>query len=108
MAGSVDTPMLDDVGQWLRAFAAPTVLIELAGLLVCVGLLARYELMSLVTELEEHAGRPGHPPSAGVLLPTSHQGLPVIDGVAVPLVNNINNTRALALPQAWASVPSGL
>ena len=38
MAGSVDTPMLDDVGQWLRAFAAPTVLIELASLLVCVGL----------------------------------------------------------------------
>jgi hypothetical protein len=36
-----------------------------------------------------------------VLLPTSHQGLPMIDGVAVPLVNNINNTRALALPQAW-------
>ncbi|MEY4562242.1 MAG: hypothetical protein RLZZ618_1519 [Pseudomonadota bacterium] len=70
-------------------------------LLVCVGLLARYELMSLVTELEEHAGRPGHTPSAWVLLPTSHQGLPVIDGVAVPLVNNINNTRALALPQAW-------
>ena len=70
-------------------------------LLVCVGLLARYELMSLVTELEEHAGRPGHTPSAWVLLPTSHQGLPVIDGVAVPLVNNINNTRAFALPQAW-------
>lgn len=70
-------------------------------LLVCVGLLARYELMSLVTELEEHAGRPGRTPSAWVLLPTSQQGLPVIDGVAVPLVNNIRNTRALALPQAW-------
>jgi hypothetical protein len=70
-------------------------------LLVCVGLLARYELMSLVAELEEHAGRPGHTPSAWVLLPTSHQGLPVIDGVALPLVNNINNTRALVLPQAW-------
>ena len=70
-------------------------------LLVCVGLLARYELMSLVTELEEHAGRPGHTPGAWVLLPTSHQGLPVIDGVAVPLVNNINNTRTMALPQAW-------
>ena len=27
--------------------------------------------------------------------------LPVIDGMAVPLVNNVNNTRALALPQAW-------
>lgn len=70
-------------------------------LLVCAGLLARYGLMHLVTELEEHAGRPGHTPSAWMLLPTSHQGLPVIDGVAVPLVNNINNTRALALPQAW-------
>ncbi|SEA51026.1 BREX system serine/threonine kinase PglW [Nitrosospira multiformis] len=70
-------------------------------LLVCAGLLARYELMSLVTELEGHAGRPGHTPSAWVLLPSSHQGLPVIDGVAVPLVNNIDNTRALTLPQAW-------
>ena len=25
----------------------------------------------------------------------------LIDGVAVPMVNNIHNTRALALPQAW-------
>jgi hypothetical protein len=70
-------------------------------LLVCVGLLARYGLMSLVTELEAHAGRPGHTPTAWVLLPSSHQGLPVIDGVAVPLVNNINNNHTLALPQAW-------
>ncbi len=70
-------------------------------LLVCAGLLARYSLMHLVTELEEHAGRPGHTSSAWLLLPTSAQGLPTIDGVAVPLVNNINNTRALALPQAW-------
>ncbi|MBL0085868.1 MAG: BREX system serine/threonine kinase PglW [Ideonella sp.] len=70
-------------------------------LLVSAGLLARYDLMGLITELEENAGRPGHTPSVWVLLPTSHQGLPVIDGVAVPMVNNIHNTRALALPQAW-------
>jgi hypothetical protein len=70
-------------------------------LLVCVGLLARYELMNIVTELEEHAGRPGQTPSAWVLLPSSHEGLPVIDGMAVPLVNNINNSRTLALPQVW-------
>lgn len=70
-------------------------------LLVCTGLLARYELMSLVTEMESLAGRPGHTPSVWLLLPTSQQGLPVIDGVAVPLVNNIHNTRTLALPQAW-------
>lgn len=70
-------------------------------LLVCGGLLARYELMGMITELEAHAGRPGHTPAAWMLLPTSQQGLPVMDGVAVPLVNNIHNTRTLALPQAW-------
>ncbi|BEU96131.1 mechanosensitive ion channel [Acidovorax sp. DW039] len=38
MAGSADVSMFEDVGQWLRAFAAPTVWIELAGLLTCLGL----------------------------------------------------------------------
>jgi hypothetical protein len=70
-------------------------------LLVSAGLLARYDLMTLITEVEEHAGRPGHTPSVWLLLPTTHQGLPVIDGVAVPIVNNIQNTRTLALAQAW-------
>ena len=70
-------------------------------LLVSAGLLARYDLMPLITEIEATAGRPGHTPSVWLLLPTTHQGLPVIDGVAVPLVNNIKNTQTLALPQAW-------
>ena len=70
-------------------------------LLVSAGLLARYELMTLVTGIEEHAGRPGHTPSVWLLLPTTQQGLPVIDGVAVPIVNNLQNTRTLALAQAW-------
>jgi hypothetical protein len=70
-------------------------------LLVSAGLLARYDLMGLITELEENAGRPAHTHGVWLLLPTSHQGLPVIDGVAVPMVNNIHNTRALVLPQAW-------
>ena len=70
-------------------------------LLVSAGLLGRYDLMGLITEIEEYAGRPGHTHSLWLLLPTIHQGLPVIDGVAVPMVNNINNTRALALPQVW-------
>ena len=64
-------------------------------------LLARYDLMTLITEVEEHAGRPDHTPNVWLLLPTTHQGLPVIDGVAVPIVNNIQNTRTLALAQAW-------
>ena len=70
-------------------------------LLVSAGLLARYDLMALIAEIESAAGRPGHTPSVWMLLPMANQGLPVIDGVAVPLVNNIHNTQALALPQAW-------
>ncbi len=70
-------------------------------LLVSAGLVARYELMPLVTEIEAAAGRPAQTPSVWLLVPTSHQGLPVIDGVAVPLVNNLNNSQALLLPQAW-------
>lgn len=70
-------------------------------LLVSGGLLARYDLMALITEIEEHSGRPGHTPSVWLTLPTAHQGLPLIDGVAVPIVNNMQNTRTLALPQAW-------
>jgi serine/threonine protein kinase len=67
-------------------------------LLVSNGLMARYDLMGLITELDLTAGRPDHTHSAWLLLPTSRQGLPVIDGVAVPM---IDMTRALALPQAW-------
>ncbi len=70
-------------------------------LLVSAGLLARYDLMPLITEIEATAGRPAQTPSVWLLLATAHQGLPVIDGVAVPLVNNIDNTQTLALPQAW-------
>jgi hypothetical protein len=70
-------------------------------LMVSAGLLARYGLMTLITEIESTAGRPGQTTSVWLLLPTTHQGLPVIDGVAVPLVNNIHNAQTLALPQAW-------
>lgn len=70
-------------------------------LLVHLGLLARYELMALVSELEASAGRPGHTPAAWLLLPTHRQGPPLIDEVALPLVNNIHHSQALALPQAW-------
>lgn len=67
-------------------------------LLTNVGLLARYKLMALVTEIESFAGRPGHTPSVWLLLSSYKQGLPVIDGESVPLVNS---TQAFSLPQAW-------
>ncbi len=70
-------------------------------LLVSPGLFARYDLMSLITEIEENTGRPGHTPAFWLLLPTDQPGLPVIDGVAVPMVNNLQNTRTLDLTQVW-------
>ena len=38
MSTRSELPMFDDVGQWFRAFAQPSVLIEIAALAVCVGL----------------------------------------------------------------------
>ena len=67
-------------------------------LLVNLGLLARYDLMALVSEIEAHAGRPGHTPSVWMLLPSHKQGLPMIDGVPVPL---IVSSQAIELPTAW-------
>jgi hypothetical protein len=67
-------------------------------LLVSAGLLARYDLMMLVTELQQSAGRPGYTPSVWMMLPTAHEGPPVIDDVPVPLVGTAS---ALTLPLAW-------
>ena len=70
-------------------------------LVVNVGLLARYGLMGLVTELEQAAGRPGRTPGAWLLLPTMRTGLPMVDGQPVPLVNHLQHGHTVALPQAW-------
>ncbi len=67
-------------------------------LLTNVGLLARYGLMSLVTDIESVAGRPGNTPSIWMLLASHKQGLPFIDATPVPLVNS---TLAFGLPEAW-------
>lgn len=67
-------------------------------LIVHPGLLARYELMDLLVELESVAGRPGRRPSAWLLLPTYQPGVAAIDGRPIPL---IHATRVAALPAAW-------
>jgi len=67
-------------------------------LLTNVGLLARYGLMSLITEIESCAGRPGCTPAVWLLLASYRQGLPFIDATPVPLVNS---ALAFGLPQAW-------
>jgi serine/threonine protein kinase len=70
-------------------------------LVVNAGVLARYGLLSLVTELEAAAGRPGHTPSAWLLLPTSHPAAAIIDGTPVPLVQS---SAVTPLAQAWVDV----
>lgn len=55
-------------------------------LVVNAGLLARYGLLGLVSELEQMAGRPSHTPAAWLLLPGHRAGTAEIDGTPVPLV----------------------
>lgn len=67
-------------------------------LIVNAGLLARYEQLSILTELEATAGRPGRTPAAWLMLPTHQHGVAAIDGAPVPLV--LPNS-VLPLTQAW-------
>lgn len=97
--GSRDWTNLQRLVQRTLASLKPQLLASPYPLLLTnVGLLARYGLMSLVTELESSAGRPGHTPSVWLLLTSHKQGLPFIDATPVPLVNS---TLAFGLPQAW-------
>ncbi|RZS57942.1 BREX system serine/threonine kinase PglW [Sphaerotilus mobilis] len=67
-------------------------------LVVHAGLLARYGLMRLVTELEDQSGRPGRTPAAWLLLPGQRPGVAEIDGTPVPLVHA---QAVAALQPAW-------
>ena len=99
--GSRDWTNLQRLVQRTLASLKPLLLDNPAPLLLNnVGLLARYDLMALVTEMEASAGRPGHTPNVWLLLPSHQQGLPVIDGVSVPLVNS---AQAFGLPPAWVN-----
>ena len=73
MAMDTSDFLLDDVGQWLGAFASPTVLIELASLLVCVGL-----AWVVVAGLRRGFHQEGH---RSILF-----GHRVIDGALFPIV----------------------
>ncbi len=83
-------------------------------LVVNAGLLARHDLLELVTEVESTAGRPGRTPSVWLLLPTHQPSLPAIDGKPVPLVQSAS-VATLAPPwienlhrggQAGATTPA--
>ena len=83
--------------------AAARVKEQLAGrqrtvLLVHPGLLARYQLLGLIEELRDQAGRPGALPGLWLLVPMATHGLPAIDGVPVPVISSAQWSN---IPQAW-------
>lgn len=67
-------------------------------LLTSPGLLARYGLTGLVSDLEAQVGSPGCTPALWLLLPTRRQGKPMLEGAPVPLVHG---SSAADLPQSW-------
>ncbi|MEF8723740.1 MAG: BREX system serine/threonine kinase PglW [Candidatus Accumulibacter delftensis] len=83
---------LPQVKQALLEATAPV-------LLVNSGLLARYDLMPLITDLRDEVGRPGKLASLWMLLPMAATGLPTIDDVPVPV---ITSSQWANVPVAWA------
>lgn len=67
-------------------------------LVVNAGLLARYDLLNLVSELESEAGRPDRTPAVWMLLPVHQSGIATIDNTPVPLVNA---NAVMPLAQSW-------
>jgi len=64
------------------------------------GLLARYELMPVVSELQAAAGRPGSTPAVLLLVPMARPAAPSINGVVVPV---IAATQWARVPEAWVN-----
>lgn len=62
------------------------------------GLLARYDLMSLVNDLQAAAGRPHKPLAILMLVPMVRPDTPAIDGVIVP---TISAAQWAKVPESW-------
>lgn len=71
-------------------------------LLTNPGLLARYDHISLLTDLRDAAGTVSGPPGVWVLVPTGSFGShPTIDGAAIPI---IGSHQTLVLPRSWIAL----
>src|SRR5262249_1632891 len=62
------------------------------------GLIARYDLMPLISRIAADAGTPGHIPLVLLLVPMAVPGLPSIDGTVVPV---IGTAQWEIIPDAW-------
>jgi hypothetical protein len=71
---------------------------ERPALLVNPGLLARYDLMSMLSELAQASGTRGGPPSLWLLVPQPDGGVPRVDDASLPVMSAANWAR---LTDAW-------
>jgi hypothetical protein len=62
-------------------------------LLVNPGLLARYDLMPMLSDLAQASGTRGGPPSLWLLVPQSDGGMPRIDDASLPVMSAANWAR---------------
>lgn len=62
-------------------------------LLVNPGLLARYKLMEVLTDIAQGSGTRNGPPSLWLLVPQADPGMPRIDGVTLPVISAANWAR---------------
>jgi hypothetical protein len=69
-----------------------------AALLTRAGLLARYELMDMLTLFSQASGTRDGPPSLWLLIPQSDAGMPRIDRAALPVISSGNWAR---LTDTW-------
>jgi hypothetical protein len=74
-------------------------------LLLHPGLLARLDLMDLVSDLQNVAGSATGIPSVWMLAPMAGQGLPTLDGVAIPVITQAQWAR---IPSSWISATATL
>jgi len=96
-AASHDNPDFKNLLR-LAAKAAPRVrqqvlALEVPALLTRPGLIARYDLMEMLTTCSQASGAAGGPPSLWLLIAQAEQGPPRIDGAVLPIISAANWVR---------------
>jgi hypothetical protein len=73
-------------------------------LLTRPGLLARYELMDMLTAFAQASGTRDGPPSLWLLVPQPDAGMPRVDGSVLPVISSANWAR---LTDPWIANATG-
>jgi serine/threonine protein kinase len=79
--------------QGAERVRATLLALDRPALLVNPGLLARYDLMPMLSDLAQASGTRGGPPSLWLLVPQSDGGMPRIDDASLPVMSAANWAR---------------